>query len=574
MLAPSDYATLTAALQNDSSESALQALLESCLAMTNSRNAILARLDDDLGCLLLVQGAGADWEQYQQTGQKIVSVEVGEGIISFVAATGASFLSGNVQSDPHYKNLFESTRSEIAVPIRDRHDRIRAVLNVESERPEAYNEQDHEICGQIAQLMAVAIDQGDLENREQALVEISGALYSSTSEDELLERVIHVAGEVLHFQAFSIFLWDEKRESYVLRGSVGRLKSMVGQIAYQSEDGCTGWVCAHGKSIRSDNPQDDPRWRGLYVEFPSEQIASFLAVPIIQRGVSIGALRAVRRVTDNPFLDNRFTDGDQRMLETIASQVAAGLENIRSFQGRVATERMAAWGELSAKSSHMIGNRVFALRGDVNELGHMLDDGHPERSHLQRIQQSLAVNLTRIEEILQEFRDFVTATKLGLEATNVNSLVEETLREVFPKRSEIGLKVELDRNLPPIQADQRKIRRAISELVENALIHTREGEVQVKTGIAERQAKVEHGLPADHEFVQIDVIDTGPGVDEKLATQIFEPFFSTRVKGMGLGLSIVKGIVDAHMGAISVRKEEPHGAHFMILLPISGRLKP
>ena len=333
----------------------------------------------------------------------------------------------------------------------------------------------------------------------------------------------------------------------------------------------TGWVADSGQPVSLDDPQKDPRWRGKYVEFPSAEIAHFLAVPIESRGKSIGAIRVIRRVTDNPYLDNRFTESEQRVLQSIAEQVATGLENIRNVDAMLRSERMIAWGELSAKSSHMIGNRVFALKGDVNELEHLLAERDCNVEELRGLQKSLWTNVMRIEEILQDFRDFLTATVIVREVGDFNSVVEETVKEVFPRRSKVALDLDLAKGLPLVSMDEKKLRRAISELVENSLNYVEEGRLRVATSLLSPEERKRLRLSKDKRFVCLELEDTGPGVREEQKEAIFRPFYSNRVKGMGLGLSIVKGIIDAHGGRVFEAGEEGKGAKFVILLPAVDR---
>jgi signal transduction histidine kinase len=545
---------------------ALEQIANAAVAITNSRHAIIAVLDEELGVLEVTYGAGEDFGTLGQGGRLRVDVGDQEGIVAFVAATGTAFLSRDVRNDPHYKQMFATTRSEIAVPVRDRHGRVIAVLNLESERIDAYDADDEMRTHALAGLISVILDRESQNSYEEALIQVGGALDAALTEEALIERVIQIGSEVLRFQACSIFLHDAQTDTFVLRGTLGRLKDQIGKIRYSRGEGCTGWVCDKGQPAMINNPQTDPRWRGKYVEFPSEQIASFLAVPILLRTRSIGAIRVVRRVSDNPYLDLRFTDSDLRVLQAMAEQFAVGIENIRSLEKIIRSERMIAWGELSAKSSHMIGNRVFAIKGDTNELGHLLAEKDVDRAELKSLQQSLSVNVMRVEEILQDFRDFVSATQLHLQFGDVNSVVHETAEEIFPKRSKVKLELNLGEDLPGIEIDAKKLRRAIGELIENSMNYMEEGTLRVATSVVDRTTR-----QMKRRFVQIEVEDSGPGVNPESKRIIFQPFHSGRVKGMGLGLSIVKGIVDAHGGEVFEAGDPGKGAKFVILLPAPDR---
>jgi signal transduction histidine kinase len=563
---------LAIAAYEQDADVALDKLTRAALELTSSRNALLARANDELGCLELSHGVGKEWGDKAPENLK-VEVSTNQGIVGYVGATGSSFKTGNVRHEPKYRQIFASTISEMAIPVRDRHGRIRAVLNVESDKENAYDDEAEQLCQNIALLMANVVDRQEALTREEALIQISNALDNAWNEEDLIEGIIRVASDVLRFQAFSVFLLDPKTEMFVLRGSVGVLKDQIGQIKYKRGDGCTGWVAETGLPMLLNNPAEDPRWRGRHVEFPSEQIASFLAVPILARRTPIGVIRAIRRVTENPFLDTRFTESDQRVLMAVGEHMASVLSSIQALERMMQSERMAAWGELSARSSHMIGNRMFALRGDVNELGYILEADEISHEALKETFEHLKIGVHRIEEILQDFRDFLTATSVRKELADVNALVKETADEMRPHRSALTLTVNLSPELPEMEIDERRLRRAVSELIENAFNHVETGGVEVATRMATLEDIRAAGLPKGRSYATIDVSDSGPGVDPELKKNIFQPFFSSRVKGMGLGLSIVKGIVDAHGGGIYEGGQHGEGAKFVILLPLLERSK-
>lgn len=546
----------------------LATIAQAALELTYSRHAMIAIMDDEDGVLEVRYGAG---EEFESMGlNKILNVDrtEGEGIVAYVAATGKAIRTGNVETEPMYMKLFSNTVSEIAMPVRDSHGRVRAVLNVESDRIDSYGDREKAICDALVNVISMVLERADLVEREEALIEIGKSLDNSLTEEALIDRLIHVADEVLRFQACSVFLHDPKSDTFVLEGSSGSLKKQVGEISYARGEGFTGWVCDTGQPILLNDPQSDPRWRGKFVEFPSEQIASFLAVPIVFRNHSIGAIRVLRRKGDNPHLDNRFTEADQGIMMAIAEQVASGLENLRNMERIVRSERMIAWGELSAKSSHMIGNRVFALKGDINELHHLLGSREPDIKEIRDLQKSLATNVTRIEEILQDFRDFLTATQVVREPTDLNQLMKETVDEVFPRMSAVKLDIQLDEQLPPVLVDGKKLRRAISELIENSFNYVEEGMMCISTRVVDKDEHAVTRVSHMSQFAEIVIEDSGPGVDADAKATIFQPFFSNRVKGMGLGLSIVKGIVDAHGGEVFESGRLGHGARFVILLPL------
>lgn len=526
-------------------EIALETICRAAQEASGSRHCVLAMLNEEEGGLEVRLGAGPDWERLAKSRRFVLGTEDRSGIAAVAAATRSSVVREG-------EGLFAGAGSEIALPVQDQDGRIRAVLMLD--RAAGAFADERETLEGFSELAGFLLDRAEQAAREEALIRMGGALDEVLTEAALVDRVIRTAEETLRLASCSVFLLDPRTETLQLRGTIGALKENMAAVSYALGEGFTGWVAQNGEPILLDDPQTDPRWRGKFVEIPSPQIASFLAVPIESRGKTVGVIRALRRKPENPFVDNRFSNRDLRLLQAIAEQIAAGLEIARGVERALRDEKMIAWGELSAKSSHMIGNRVFALKGDVNELGHLVREDSIDRPALQEVQASLDTNLQRVDEILQDFRDFLTATQIERKSTDLNALVAETAGEVFPKRGDVKLKVELEKDLPPIEADARRLRRAVSELIENALHHCNAGTVRLRTRQEEGKVKIE-------------VEDCGPGIEEARKAMVFQPFYSGRVRGMGLGLSIVKGIVDAHGGEVRETGVPGQGARFVISLP-------
>jgi signal transduction histidine kinase len=409
-------------------------------------------------------------------------------------------------------------------------------------------------------------------------VDVGLELASTTDVNAAARRVVNVTAQALKCEACSVFLLDEPGESLVLQASSGSLKSQIGTASYRVGEGLTGSVAKTGETIRLDDPRHDPRWIGRYPEFSADELSAFLAVPIPGRERILGVIRASRPRSAPAWFRARFTESDERVLQTIASQLGNAVENSRSLGRLVRSERMAAWGELSAKSAHMIGNRTFAIKGDLNELKYLLSNRQQAAesqpgviAEVAALVESVERGVYKLEDILREFRDFVMATQLKLRESDVNAVVRETIKESFPRRTKVRLVEEYGEQLPAVQADAEKLKRALSELIENAVsFMAAGGTLTVRTALSSRDrlpkiARISRVQP----YIEIVLADTGPGVPDENKERIFQPFFSSRVKGMGLGLSIVKGIIDAHQGAIRELGQAGEGARFTVFLPVA-----
>jgi signal transduction histidine kinase len=491
------------------------------------------------------------------------------GITFHAATTGETYVTGDVVQDPYHSGFFEDVVSEIAVPIRDGGGIILGVINLQSVVPDYFTPGRVMCLDGIANLAATRIVMARYQARQGALVEFGKDLYSITDTPALLRRVVDIAADLLRFEDCSVFMLDRERNEIILQATRGPLIEQIGLAAYPLGEGLTGWVAKHGMSIRTNRPSSDPRWQGRFLELPSEDTGAYLAVPIYGRSNVVGVVRVLRRHSSAPWFRSEFTEDDENVLWTIASQLGSALENIRMLDRLMATERMAAWGEMSARAAHMIGNRTFAIKGDLNELEYLLSDPADKRTEFQGLAESIRSGIFRLEEILQEFRDFVRATQISLSEGDINELLRQCIDESFPKRSKIKLSAEYADSLPPVPLDNPRLKRGLSELIENAISFMPDGGTLTArtTAIDGPTAQQICGLSRSRKYVCIEIADSGPGVPEQQKAKIFTPFYTTRAKGMGLGLSIVKGIVEAHHGCIVETGQPTEGARFTILLP-------
>jgi signal transduction histidine kinase len=552
----------------------LKAILEEGLAAVRGTRGFVGLVNRSTGELELRFVAGQGWEDRERRRIKI-SDAPGNGITIQVVVTGIPYLAGDVREDPHYVMFFPDVRSEIAVPLVNRDGRVIGVINVESEEPDAFTQPDLQLLVALANQAAIAISVANYRAREAALIEIGNELASSEDMDELLHRVVACAAKLVRADDCSLFQLSEDGEALILRASGEMLQSQVGAYTYNLGEGLTGWVAQNEQVARVADVRSDPRWRGLFPELPSAEIEAFLAAPVFNRDGLWGVLRVVRRKPATSIISNEFTARDEQLLVTLARQVGSAVTQQSLIDRQLKMERMAAWGEMSARSAHMIGNKVFALKGQLNELEYLAGKKELTNAEVLDVVQRAKTGVFRLEEILTEFRDFLLATHVERKPAVLNELVEATVRESFPQGGVVTVEQELQPGLPPVPMDGVKLRRAISELLENAANHMpKEGRIRVVTGrwgASERERYPEISVRAGGDAVRLEVTDTGPGIPEENKRRLFTPFFTTRSKGMGLGLSIVKGIVDAHQGAIREVGREGEGAHFIIVLPATKK---
>jgi signal transduction histidine kinase len=594
----------------------LKATLDEAMRVVGGTRAFLALVDTMSGELALRFTVGDGWTDDIRRLRVNVHGTIPEaekirrangarqGITRHVVVNGRAYWTGNVGEDPHYISFFDDVESEVAVPITARGGGTIGVINVESTLPNAFNETHANALAVLARRCAVIIAMAEHQLREEALIAIGKDFNSAADLDTLMQDVVQQATKILRADDCSIFLdIDGNEENLELVASHGPLSEQVGLqgVSYALGEGLTGWVAQHEKVIRVGDPRTDPRWKGLFMEAPAGEIAAVMAVPVLCQRGKPGVLRVIRhRKGSLYFLPHEFTQADEDVFVTLAGQLAVAIDRTRLMVRLLTAERMAAWGEMSARSAHMIGNTVFGIKGHVNELFHLLNTDRSRRSgetapdraadatlsseefgDARLLVENVTRGIYRLEEILSEFRDFVLATQLHLAEHDLNHVLRTVTAESFPKHSNIDLVLNLAPGLPTVPADEVKLKRAFSELIENSIdFQPHGGMLTIRTSLAEdetvRQFLRGHG---GSPVVQIEFIDHGPGLTEQDRQRVFTPFYTRKAKGMGLGLSIVKGIIEAHRGMIceigdgdmnrQVRatKAKPSGAHFLILIP-------
>ena len=572
-----------AAVSVGATEELLPRYIEGAVEATGARRGFIALAEAELGGLALGPTAGEGWDETNRQ-DRLADRQSANTLTGHVAATGLAICYKDISAElPSYTPYFADVRSALVVPIQVQAEgRVRGVINLESDVTEAFTEEDIAFVSALADFAALRLAMADLYARERALVQMGRELSVSPDPDALMQRVLTITHEILRFEDCSLFFLDPGTQRLILVATRGALTPQVRQATYAPGEGLTGWVAATGKPVRLRHPSEHPNYKGVHREIAEDETGAFIAVPIKAHSGVVGVLRALRRKTASPWFPNEFTREDQDVLETIASQVGTAVDNAQLLARLVQSERMAAWGEMSAMSSHMIGNRVFAIKGDLNELEYVLGKGEDSdtlgkvtRGNVRPLTESMKNGVFRLEELLAEFRDFVRATALSTNPADASEVTRSVVEETFPKRGNILLTEEYASEPLPIMADPIKLKRALSELVENAVtFQEKGGTLHVETrriGPDEPPpfpVAVAHSNPTG--WAMITFTDGGPGVPDGEKEKIFRPFYTSRPRGMGLGLAIVKGIIEAHHGGIAEVGAAGQGAQFVTLLPLTA----
>jgi signal transduction histidine kinase len=238
------------------------------------------------------------------------------------------------------------------------------------------------------------------------------------------------------------------------------------------------------------------------------------------------------------------------------------------------SERLAAIGRVSAQVTHEIRNPLSSIGLNAELLGDELDAATfadpKKRQEAIDLLSAMAKEIDRLTEISEQYLAFARPPRQGLDKVELNEVVENLLGFLQPELQQAGVTVQLElaAELPAVVGDEGQLRQALRNLIRNAreAMAPRGGRLTVRTRLLPSSA------PGTQ--VSIEVMDEGPGVAPEALTNLFDPFYSTKEQGTGLGLALTQQIAADHGGTLSCQSPPGHGATFVLTLPADDAPHP
>jgi two-component system NtrC family sensor kinase len=232
-------------------------------------------------------------------------------------------------------------------------------------------------------------------------------------------------------------------------------------------------------------------------------------------------------------------------------------------QRLIRSERLATVGRMAAQITHEVRNPLASIGLYAELLGDEIADRGDEP---RRLVSSIISEVDRLTEITETYLRFARLPRPKLEREDLGAVVTGVLEFARAELSQAGIALELDvaPGLPEIAADEAQLRQALLNLVRNAREAMTTGQGgRLRVGVAGRGA-------GDAMEVVVTVADSGPGIPSEHLGQIFDPFFSTKERGTGLGLALVQQIVVEHGGRVEVDSRPETGTRFSLVFPVPG----
>ncbi len=233
----------------------------------------------------------------------------------------------------------------------------------------------------------------------------------------------------------------------------------------------------------------------------------------------------------------------------------------------IQAQRDAAWAEVARRLAHEIKNPLTPIQLSAERIRHKCMDGLPDagRETIDRATRIIVQQVEAMKSMVNAFSDYARPVRIRPQATDLNVLVRDVTELYLGRPRSIRIETDLDSDLPRAGTDADGMRQVLHNLLLNAqeaLTTT----PRPRIGICTRQVRLEGSF-----FVELCISDNGPGIAQSVRNRLFEPYVTTKKKGTGIGLAIVKKIVEEHGGTITVESPEGSGTSVTIRIPAMGQ---
>jgi signal transduction histidine kinase len=536
-------------------------------------------LDAEAGSLLLLDERGRELifqVAIGPTGKQLLDrrLPVGTGLAGAAAQEGQAIIVNDVKADPRWNVTVDEstqfvTRSVLAVPMVSK-ERVIGVIEVINKRSDpGFDEEDASLLTAFASQAAVAIENARLySTTDQILAERVCELSLMQAIDRQLNATLDL-GRVMNLtiaramgatkaSAGVIGMLDESRKGMTLLAQKGypKLYGRYRKELWPIDRGIVGRVVRTGQPALVGDVSQDPDYFAAIPEVRSE-----LAAPLLREGKVTGVIYLESTEPD------AFDEEDLAFVTRLADHAAIAVTN--AFLYEEVKKANEAKSEFVSMVAHELKIPMTSIKGyarllDMGAAGEVSDTAKDFLS-------TIGNNVDRMDRLVQDLLDIarIEAGRLHLEMgpVSLKEVVDDVVKAIRKEIEERGLSlaVAVPEDLPQVWGDRNRLAQVLTNLLSNAYKYTRKGgEIRL----------VVNGQAADR--LEISVSDTGIGISPEDQSKLFTKFFRAddptvrEVPGSGLGLSIVKNLVEMHGGQVWVKSEPGVGSTFTFSLPLSS----
>ncbi len=550
------------------SEEALQLILREAVRVMRASSGSVILVNPTTGFLEIHASIGL-----AEIGTKL-KLRIGEGITGWVARTGKAARVGDVTEDSRYVVVQPKVRSELAVPLEVAGE-IRGVINVDSNRKNAFDANDQELLQALAGQAAKVIhntwlyEQLRLKARLfESLVSVGQTINSTLNLDEALRVITREACQLMGAKMCSLLMVDASGEWLDLRASFGAGEDYINKPRLLMAESLLGTVVRRKKPLQIDNVQVSGRYQNVDVA-RNEGLISLLSVPLVFAGQSTGALNVYKSEAHN------FSNEEIRILSALAELSALAIEKARLYERIVdmeealrRNEKLSAIGLLAAEVAHEIRNPLTVMKMMFHSLDLKFPVGDP-RTHDAKI---MGEKMEHMNKIVGQILNFARTTEPSFVPVDVNQLIDDLGLLVRHKLRNQNVEFirRLAPNLPAIHGDAPQLEQVFLNLTLNAVEAMPNGG---KLTISSKLVCAGKSKTPTH--LRVEFADTGEGMSRQQQERAFSSLLSTtKRKGTGLGLALVKRIVETHLAELQIKSKLGKGTTMSVNFPIAADANP
>lgn len=454
------------------------------------------------------------------------------------------------------------------------------------------------------QNMVLLSQENERKLRERSLLNrVSNIMLSTIKLNKLLTLILTAltSGATPFFDRAMLFLINEK--SGIMQGMLGVSYDSVGSIVQpldEDERSAVRWDLSEEDMVRLQNSRfslmvkgtrlpldrnrnicsravfekrlvhvdDVMRERIIDTEFVDWfGITSFAAAPLIAKEQVIGIV-----IVDNMASGRKLQRDELRLLQLFVNQAGMAIENSMLYnrlkdanrelcdaqERLIQGERLAAIGEMAASIAHELKTPLVSIGGFTRRLAKKLVAGSDEGA----CAETIIREVTRLELMLSDILSYSRKTTICFTTCNISEIVEDSLNLVANSLEENNIRVkwEISRDIPDFLGDRQQLKQVFLNLFFNAQEAMKNGG-DLHVSVYPSEFNRSRG-------VSVKISDSGGGIPLEILNNIFNPFFTTKATGTGLGLPIVHRIVTNHLGKIEVQNRKEEGADFIVTLPL------
>ena len=386
-----------------------------------------------------------------------------------------------------------------------------------------------------------------------ALARVSQMIAGNLDLPALLRSAIHAAADAINAEACSILLQDPERQEMHFHVVDGPRTGDLARVAVPINDhSIAGWVANHQRPALVPDAYRDSRFTPTYDQRTGFRTRSVICVPLVTNERPLGVIQLLNR-RDGEVFDQE----DLELAEAVASLIAVAIHNAEEHEARLQAERLATVGETIAGMAHCVRNILNGLRAGSFIIDQHL--GGEAESRVVHGWQIVKRNMQRLSNIALDMLSYSTDRRPVRRPSKIGQVCEDVVALLRTQARDKDVTLTTASDVEEVTIDETGISRCLINLVANAIEACEQG------GLV--RVEVTRGPQPD--VFSLSVRDTGCGIEPEQRKRVFDAFYSTKGnQGTGLGLAVVRKIVDEHGGTILVDSAPGRGTEFRLILPV------